>query len=105
MTNDYSVVITTTSNEEKAADLAASIIAAKLAACVQIQTIKSVYSWKGETCFEPECLLLIKTKSELYTQLEAHIKGHHDYETPEIIQLPVMAGSAEYLAWVRESTL
>jgi len=104
MSKEYCVVLTTTGSDEAAADLASSIIAAKLAACVQIQTIRSVYCWKGETCVEPESLLFIKTRGDLYPQLEAHIKANHSYETPEIVQIPITAGSAEYLTWIDEST-
>lgn len=101
--NDYCVVLTTTGSEQDAADLASSILAARLAACVQIQNIRSLYTWKGKACSEGECLLLIKTSTALYPHLEAHIKANHKYETPEIIQIPVLNGSPEYLAWMDSS--
>jgi periplasmic divalent cation tolerance protein len=101
---NYSMVITTTNSEETASALARSILAAKLGACVQVQSIKSFYTWKGEQCSEPEFLLLIKTKHELYADLAEHIKANHSYETPEIIEVPVLQGSHEYLNWIKEST-
>jgi periplasmic divalent cation tolerance protein len=103
--NKYSVVITTTNGEEAAAALARSILDAKLGACVQVQSIKSFYKWKGEQCNEPECLLLIKTRHELYGPLVAHIKANHSYETPEIIEVPIIQGSSEYLQWIQDSTI
>ncbi len=99
----YCVVLTTIGSEQDATTLASSILAARLAACVQIQNIRSLYTWKGKPCSEQECLLLIKTSTALYPQLEAHIKANHKYETPEIILLPILAGSSEYLAWIDTS--
>ncbi len=100
----YCVVITTTANNDQAEELAKKIVTAKLGACVQVQTIKSYYMWKGDACADSECLLLIKARTTQYTELESFIKSNHSYETPEIIQLPIRAGSAAYLSWINEVT-
>jgi periplasmic divalent cation tolerance protein len=102
--NQYAVVMTTVGGEQAAEDLALKILGAKLAACVQVQKIQSYYKWKGGTCSEPECLLLVKTRSGLFVELEKFIRANHTYETPEIIQVPVNAGSAAYLRWIDEAT-
>jgi periplasmic divalent cation tolerance protein len=98
----YVVVLTTVGSEGQGEELARSIVDAGLAACVQIQAIRSVYKWKGEVCAEPEFLLLIKTAERQYDRLEQHIKAHHSYETPEIVKLPIAGGSREYLGWIDE---
>jgi periplasmic divalent cation tolerance protein len=98
------LVLTTVADEEQAGDMARSIVDAGLAACVQIQPIRSVYRWKGETCDEAEWRLMIKTISAHYAKLEQHIKANHAYETPEIVQVPITGGSREYLAWMDECT-
>lgn len=103
MENSYAVAMTTVPDEQQAGELARSIVAAGLAACVQILPIRSVYRWKGEVCNEPECLLVIKTTAARFPELEQHIRAHHAYETPEIIQLPITAGSHDYLAWIDAS--
>jgi|WetSurMetagenome_2_1015567.scaffolds.fasta_scaffold32495_3 periplasmic divalent cation tolerance protein len=100
----YAVVMTTVANEETAGELARNILARKLAACVQVQGIRSYYKWKGETCSEPECLLLIKTRAALFAKLEAFIRANHAHETPEIVQLPINNGSAAYLRWIDMAT-
>lgn len=100
----YSVVITTTSNLEDAEKLARSILEERLGACVQIQQITSLYKWKGEQCRDAECLLFVKTKHDLFSQLAQHIKANHSYETPEILELPVARGLEAYLSWIDEST-
>jgi periplasmic divalent cation tolerance protein len=102
--DDFCVVLTTTSTEEDAASLAKKILAEKLGACVQVQQIKSYYTWKGEVCADPECLLFIKARSAQYDALESFIKANHSYETPEIVQLPIRRGLAAYLDWVAEVT-
>ena len=96
------LVLTTVGTKPFAADLAHSIVSARLAACVQIQSVQSVYRWKGDGCAEPEWLLAIKTTDARYTALEQHIRGNHSYETPEIVRLPIAGGTPEYLAWIGE---
>jgi len=98
----YIVVLTTVGSEAQGEDLARSIVNAELAACVQIQSVRSIYKWKGEVCAEPEFLLMIKTAERHYASLEQHIKANHTYETPEIVKLPIAGGSREYLAWIDE---
>jgi len=96
----FCMVLTTVPSEAQAETLAMQIVAARLGACVQVHAIKSFYRWKGEACAEPEWRLSIKTRKALYERLEAFIRAHHAYETPEIVQLPIEAGSADYLRWV-----
>jgi periplasmic divalent cation tolerance protein len=98
----YVVVLTTVGTKQFANDLAQSIVEARLAACVQIQAVQSVYRWKGKVCAEPEWQLAIKTTDAKYAELERHIRANHSYETPEIVRMPIAGGSAEYLAWIGE---
>jgi periplasmic divalent cation tolerance protein len=101
----YCVVLTTLEGEAQAEALAQQIVQARLGACVQVQGIKSFYMWQGEARQERECLLMIKTRRTLYPALEAFIRAHHSYETPEIVQLPITAGWPDYLAWIEAGTL
>ena len=100
----HCVVQTTLASEAEAAALARQIVQARLGACVQVQPIRSFYVWQEQAHEEPEWLLSIKTRSSLYPALQAWLMQHHPYETPEIVQLPITAGSAAYLAWVDENT-
>lgn len=103
MEDDYIVVLTTVGTKQFAHDLARSVVAARLAACVQIQSVDSVYRWKSEVRSEPEWLLAIKTTQQRYAELEQHIKANHSYETPEIVRIPTAGGSREYIGWIAES--
>lgn len=98
---DALVVLTTTESEADAERLARLLVEAELAACVQVlPRMSSIYRWQGKVEQVGETLLLIKTTRTTYVRLEAAIKQNHSYETPEIIALPVEAGSAEYLNWL-----
>jgi periplasmic divalent cation tolerance protein len=100
MEDTYILVLTTVGTKQFANDLARTVVEARLAACVQIQSVQSVYRWKGEIANEPEWLLAIKTTDRLYSALEQYIRANHSYETPEIVRLPITGGSADYLAWL-----
>jgi periplasmic divalent cation tolerance protein len=98
------VVITTTETLQDAERLAAMLVERELAACVQIlPSITSIYRWQGKVEKSAECLLLIKTTREAYPELETAIRENHSYQTPEIIALPVEAGSDGYLNWLKAS--
>ncbi len=98
------VVITTTETQTDAERLAQALVERELAACVQVlPQITSIYRWQGKIEQAVEVLLLIKTTRAAYSELEAAIRQNHSYQTPEIIALPVEAGSTDYLSWLRSS--
>ncbi len=103
MTNAL-LVITTTESSQDAERLASLLVERELAACVQIlPPMTSVYRWQGKIEKATEALLFIKTTREAYPALETAIHENHSYETPEIIALPVEAGSSSYLNWLNAS--
>ena len=91
------IVQTTTSNEEEAKKIAKILIQDKLAACVQLKDIESLYNWDGKLCCERETLLSIKTKKELFSKVKSKILELHSYDTPEIIELDISNISEDYL--------
>jgi periplasmic divalent cation tolerance protein len=94
-------VTTTTESREQAKKIADHLVEQKLAACVQILgPIESTYRWKGKIETSPEWLCLIKTQEDFYDDVESAIKEMHSYETPEIIAVPIIKGSKEYLQWL-----
>jgi len=100
----YCLVLTTTATAQEAQSLAQAIVEARLGACVQIQPIQSIYRWQGRLCNETEFRLSVKTPQAHYAALERFIGAHHSYETPEIVQIAISAGSAAYLQWLDEET-
>jgi periplasmic divalent cation tolerance protein len=98
------VVLMTAANGEEAARLADMLIGAHLAACVQIlPEMESVYRWQGKIERQPEILLLVKTARSKFDDLEREVRALHSYETPEIIAVPIVAGSSPYLEWLSAS--
>jgi len=99
------VVLTTVAAAADAEALARSIVAARLAACVQVVgPIRSIYRWHGEVCAEQEWRCEAKTTTERVDALVEHIAANHPYELPEIVTLPIVAGSRPYLDWLATET-
>jgi periplasmic divalent cation tolerance protein len=99
----YIQVITTTANKEDAAKIAAALVEKRLAACVQIVgPVHSIYRWEGKVEQAEEWQCLIKSRPDLFFAVEQVIKNIHPYEIPEIIALTIVAGSADYLQWLRD---
>ena len=97
----YIQISTTTATKEQAEKIVQHLVETKLAACVQINgPITSIYRWKGKVENAQEWFCLIKTTDDLYNKVEAAIKDLHTYETPEIIAVPIVKGSKEYLNWI-----
>src|SRR5579863_2437271 len=98
---DKIVVLNTCGSVEEAERLARSLIDRRLAACVNvISPIRSFYRWKGAVADASEWLLVIKTSRPLFAELRTALESTHSYELPEILALPVMEGSANYLSWM-----
>jgi periplasmic divalent cation tolerance protein len=103
MTDDYIQVLTTTASRDDAQRIATALVELRLAACVQvIGPIASTYWWQGQVERAEEWLCLIKSKRALYDELEQAIRARHPYETPEIMAVPVVAGSRPYLHWLSQ---
>ncbi|MFC4589332.1 divalent-cation tolerance protein CutA [Sphaerisporangium corydalis] len=77
----------------------------RLAACAQVVApIASTYWWEGEVQRSDEWLLFMKTTSDRFDDLAAHVRGLHSYEVPEIVAVPLVAGTADYLEWIKRET-
>ena len=98
------IVLTTTPTTEEAEALAEKIVAARVAACVQIlPQMTSVYVWEGKLQKEGEHLLLIKTLPEKFDELSDFITANHSYNVPEIVAIDSARVSEPYLEWMKET--
>ncbi len=101
----YLLVITTVPDSEVGQIIAEKIIEERLAACATLSAPgQSLYWWQGKITQDQEHTLFIKTKKEAYRKLEEKIRQLHPYDIPEIIALPVFAGSKDYLNWIDSET-
>lgn len=93
-------VITTTDNKEIAEKIAAAAIESRLAACVQIGSCLSMYRWQGKVARADEFICVMKSRLDLYPELEKVIRREHGYDVPEIIATEIITGGSDYLAWL-----
>lgn len=100
----FCLISTTFPNEVSAKSMIKLLLEKKLAACIQMQTVHSFYTWEGKQCESYEQLLLIKTRSVLFKKIEEIILKHHPYTTPQLIQIPIEEGHKAYLNWIEEET-
>ena len=99
------VLFCTCPSEAEARRIAEALVQSRLAACVNLLSgIESIYRWEGELETAKEVLLLIKSTAERWEELHARITELHSYDAPEIIALPITAGSEKYLNWIGRET-
>lgn len=102
---DALVVLVTAPTADRAAEIARAVVEERLAACGNVLPgLRSIYRWEGKIEDEAEALLVLKTTRDRFEALRARILALHPYQVPEVIALPVEAGSAPYLAWVLAET-
>jgi len=98
---DALVVLVTAPSAEEAARLARALVEARLAACGNVLPgLRSIYRWEGRVQDEAEALLLLKTTRDRFEALRDELLRLHPYDVPEVLALPVEAGSPAYLAWL-----
>jgi periplasmic divalent cation tolerance protein len=101
----YIIVFCTISSLDKAKKISYELVNKKLAACVNIiNGLTSIYEWKGEVCTESECLMVIKTRKELFDKLKNVILSIHPYNVPEIVSFDISDGLEPYLNWIKQNT-
>jgi periplasmic divalent cation tolerance protein len=95
------VILSTCASESEAEALARTLLDRRLAACVNVlPRIRSFYHWKGAVEASEECMLLIKSSRPLFAEVAAAVEKAHSYELPEVVALPIVAGSVNYLTWL-----
>ena len=98
---DKIVVLSTCGSADEAERLARELVAQHAAACVNIVApVRSIYRWKGKIEDASEWLLIVKTNRASFDRLRAALEAAHSYELPEVLALPVVAGSPNYLRWI-----
>jgi periplasmic divalent cation tolerance protein len=102
--SDYVQVLTTVGSAQEAEEISSTLIDRRLAACVQVVgPIASRYRWQGKVEEGREWQCLAKTEAGRYLEVEAAIREVHSYDEPEIVAMPIVAGSKGYLDWVSEN--
>jgi periplasmic divalent cation tolerance protein len=103
---EYLQVQTTTDSRAEAMELSQAAVEARLAACAQVAgPVASTYWWEGGIERAEEWLILLKLPADRLGELTAFLTERHSYDEPEIVALPIVAGSPSYLSWLREETV
>ena len=101
--NKFIMIITTVNSDSAAKKIAQALIEEKLAACVNIiPSVTSIFRWEGKVSTESELILIAKSKEKLFDEIKDKILSLHPYKLPEIITVPIVDGSKEYLKWVED---
>lgn len=101
MESRYILALITVPSEDVGQAIAQALLDQRLAACVnRLAPVHSLYTWEGKTSEDQELLLLIKSRVDLFERLVPAVKALHPYQVPEIIALPVVMGSQDYLDWI-----
>lgn len=101
MTTDYIIVLVTTAGKDEAEKITQHLLNDKLIACANIVTpVTSFFRWSGKVERAEECLVLMKSRLELFGRLTEIVKTMHSYEVPEILAVSVVEGSRTYLNWL-----
>lgn len=104
MEHEHCVVYVTCPSRRSAERISAALVEERLAACANIiDEVTSVFHWEGRIDTDPESLLVIKTRVDRFAALERRVRELHDYDVPEVIAMPIIAGSASYLEWIDEN--
>ncbi len=99
------VVLVTVGSEREAETIATVLLEERLAACVNVTSpVRSLYRWEGRIADDREWQLIIKTQARLFESLATRVRALHSYDVPEIIALPVLAGTTDYVDWIQNET-
>jgi len=99
------VVFVTASSKTEAETISQALLQKKLIACSNmISPVQSLFHWKGAICNEEEVLLILKTTTKNFKEIVVEVRKNHSYEVPEIIALPIVDGSDDYLRWITDET-
>ncbi len=101
---DKVVVYVTCGSSREGRRIGRALVENRLAACVNlVGPIRSFYRWQGKICDDREFLLVIKSSRRVFRELRGLVEKLHSYQVPEVICLPIVEGSAKYLAWIADS--
>ena len=100
----YSIVLATAPSREVALDLARALVDRRVAACVNVLPVTSVYRWEGKVHEDDEHMMVIKTRRTHVDDIRDLFDERHPYDVPELVALEVEDGSADYLNWLRSET-
>ena len=105
MKSSYIVIFITAKDKDEAHKIARGLLEARLVACANIlDGVTSVFWWEGKIDQAQEALIILKSQKSKFKKIVAQVKKLHSYSVPEVISLPIVEGSKDYLNWVKQTT-
>jgi periplasmic divalent cation tolerance protein len=99
--NDYIIILVTTKDSQEAEKISQLLVNERLIACSNIiSPVTSFFHWVGNTERAEECLMVMKSRSDLFAEVAEHVKRLHSYEVPEVLAVPIVDASKAYLDWM-----
>jgi len=99
--SNYIIILVTTKDRQEAEKITQLLLKECLIACANIiNPVTSFFHWSGKIDKAEECLIVMKSRADLFTRVAEHVKVLHSYEVPEILALPIVEGSEAYLNWM-----
>jgi periplasmic divalent cation tolerance protein len=103
MNTEYIIIFVTTANKAEAEKISQALLNERLIACANIiNPVTSFFFWSGKIDRAEECLMVMKSRRDLFLELAERLKGLHSYEVPEVLAIPIVEGSKAYLGWMAE---
>jgi periplasmic divalent cation tolerance protein len=100
--SSYIIIFVTAKDKEEAEKISQLLLKERLIACANIvNPVTSFFHWAGKDESAEECLIVMKSRQDLFGQVAQHVKRLHSYEVPEVLALPIVEGSKAYLDWMR----
>ena len=101
MNDNYILILVTTKDKQEAEKITKALLNERLIACGNIiNPVTSFFHWSGKINKAEECLIVMKSRMDLFAQVAERVKGLHSYEVPEILALPIVDGSKAYFDWM-----
>lgn len=105
MNTGFIIIIITCPSGKEAKAISARLLEERLVACANIiPGIRSIFRWKGKIRSAGETIVLFKAKKKDFKLIEREIKRLHSYDVPEIVAVPILTGSSDYLKWIAAET-
>jgi len=102
MVTEFVIVLVTTKDKAEAEKISQALLKEKLVACANIiHPVSSCFVWLGKIDSAEECLVVLKSRADLFGELSQMVKVMHSYQVPEVLAFPIVEGSDDYLAWMR----
>ncbi|MDP3790795.1 MAG: divalent-cation tolerance protein CutA [Candidatus Omnitrophota bacterium] len=106
MNNSFISITVSCASRQEARKIVNRLLAKKLVACANIVSgIESKFWWKAKIDSAKEVLIVMKTRRSNFKKIETEVKKMHSYEVPEIIAIPIIAGSKDYLDWISRTVV